>query len=275
MSYLPALALFFLSAAVAPGKPVSIDGMYALGDTRHHVFRSRSLGKEYQLLVGLPPGYDATEDIDYPVVYVLDGGALYPLLVSYSRYLRFNEEVPELIIVGISYGTSDWKEGNDRNRDFTAPTEEREYWGGAQAFQVFLESELLPFIESTYRARAERRMIFGHSLGGQFVLYTAQSSPGLFWGHVASNPALHRNLEFFLQSHGDVKSRGDASKLFVGSGSLDDPRFREPAVAWIEHWSQQTATPWQLKTMSLDGHTHMSTPPAAFRQGMAWLFAGD
>ena len=32
---------------------------------------------------------------------------------------------------------------------------------------------------------------------------------------------------------------------------------------------------WQLKTMSLDGHTHMSAPPASFRQGMTWLFSKD
>jgi predicted alpha/beta superfamily hydrolase len=39
-------------------------------------------------------------------------------------------------------------------------------------------------------------------LGGQFVLYTALTRPDLFWGHIASNPALHRNLPFYPENHG-------------------------------------------------------------------------
>jgi hypothetical protein len=63
--------------------------------------------------------------------------------------------------------------------------------------------------------------------------------------------------------------------LFVGSGTLDDPQYREPAQAWIRHWTGEENRPWQLKTMHLDGHTHMSAPPASFRQGMRWLFSED
>ena len=162
-----------------------------------------------------------------------------------------------------------------RATDYTAKSSERDYWGGAEKFQHFLSDELLPLIERTYRSRADRRVIFGQSIGGQFVLYTALTMPDLFWGHIASNPALHRNLPFFLQTYGKAASAGEQSKLFVGSGSLDDPGYRVPTLEWIEHWSNNDDNPWQLKTMILDGHSHMSAPPASFRQGMTWLFSKD
>ena len=130
-------------------------------------------------------------------------------------------------------------------------------------------------VERSYRSREDRRVIFGRSLGGQFVLYSAQTKPGLFWGHIASNPALHRNLPFFLEEHTTVSESGTRSRLFVSSASNDESRFREPALEWMQHWSAVPKRPWELRTVTLDGHAHMSTPPAAFRAGMAWLFAGD
>ena len=99
-------------------------------------------------------------------------------------------------------GSDTFEGGNFRSTDYTAPSEERDYWGGAEKCQLFLSSELLPRIENDYRSDSSQRVIFGQSIGGQFVLYTALTESNLFWGHIASNPALHRNLPFFLQQHG-------------------------------------------------------------------------
>ncbi|MEM7504721.1 MAG: hypothetical protein AAF417_21995, partial [Pseudomonadota bacterium] len=93
----------------------------------------------------------------------------------------------------------------------------------------------------------------------------------LFWGHIASNPAIHHNPDLFLELRPDDVHSAE-SKLFVSSGSLDEPQFRKPAVAWMEHWEAQTNLPWQLHTVTFDGHTHLSTPAIAFRQGIGWLF---
>jgi predicted alpha/beta superfamily hydrolase len=263
--------LLLLAAGVAPADDVvSIDSMQGLGDTRHHVITSKTLNKDYHILVGLPDGYDASGDTSYPTIYLLDGGTLYPLFASYTRLLRFAGDVPDYILVGISYGTDDWQQGNDRSHDYTAPTDEREFWGGAEDFRKFLDGELLPLIESKYSSDSNRRVIFGRSLGGQFVLFTAQTQPDLFWGHIASNPALHRNLPLFLSLKPE---RPDTeSHLFVSSAENDDPVFREPAMKWIEHWSNAEDLPWRLHVETLDDHNHFSTPAAAFRRGLGWLF---
>ena len=251
-----------------------VQHMQGLGDTRHHRVESTTIGRGYYIDVSLPDGY-ADSEASYPTVYLLDGGNLFPMLVPYYRYLKLGEEVPDSIIVGISYGNDDFENGNFRSTDYTAPSDEREYWGGANNFQQFLSNKLLPFIEEQYRADASRRIIFGQSIGGQFSIYTALTEPNLFWGHIASNPAMHRNLPFFLQRHSGADKAKEQSRLFVGSATLDDPTFREPAQAWIRHWESVEDRPWQLRTMNLAGHSHMSAPPAAFRQGMIWLFSAE
>lgn len=268
------VAAVLLTASTATAA-LDTDFLQGIGDSRYVRMHSEIIARDYHVFVMLPDGYERLPEQHYPTVYVLDGGALFPLLVSYYRYLNAGNEIPEVIIVGISYGSDSYEGGNYRSTDYTAETDEREYWGGAGMFQSFLSDELIPYVERTYRSRLDRRVIFGQSIGGQFVLYTALTKPNLFWGHIASNPALHRNLPFFLQEDGAASSSDESSRLFVGSGSNDDPEYRIPALEWIEHWSNKDDAPWQLKTMILDGHSHMSAPPASFRHGMRWLFSGQ
>lgn len=98
-------------------------------------------------------------------------------------------------------------------------------------------------------------MIFGQSLGGQFVLFTALTDPLLFCGHIASNPALHRNLEFFLRRDAELEDEehrepadgrvGQArTRVFVSVAELDEERFRGPAVRWMEHWTGRQGVGW-------------------------------
>lgn len=268
-------ALLLLLVVSPVDAAVDMQFLQSLGDTRYHKVESEGIGRGYHIYVMLPQGYDESSHEEYPTIYLLDGGALFPLLSGYYRYLNFGEEIPDAILVGISYGSDTFEGGNYRSTDFTAKSSERDYWGGAEKFQQFLSDELMPLIESTYHSRVDRRVIFGQSIGGQFVLYTAMTRPNLFWGHIASNPALHRNLPFFMAKHAPCDTKSKRSKLFVGSGTMDDPRFRGPALKWIEYWSANEDRPWQLKTLNLAGHSHMSAPPASFRQGMRWLFTTD
>ena len=258
--------------AAPPAGADGIPGLQGLGNTDHLEVVSAATESRYHVLVGLPESYDSAPDRHYPTLYILDGGELYPMLAAYYRYLRHAGDVPEMLLVGISYGTSDWRSGNSRGHDYTAPSAEREHWGGAADFQEFLAGELIPRIERDHRALPDRRVLFGQSIGGQFVLYSAQTRPDLFWGRIASNPALHRNLPFFLGSAALPSGDAERPRLFVASASGDDPVFREPALAWMGHWTEQANKPWDLETMTLEGHNHFSVPPASFRQGMLWLF---
>ena len=275
MKKITLFASLYLGVMSSVFAAVDVQFMQGLGDTRYHHIESAAVGRGYHVYVMLPDGYDSTADDTYPTIYILDGGALFPLFAAYYRYLNFGEEIPDSIIVGVSYGSDTFEGGNFRSTDYTAPSDERDYWGGARKFQSFLSDELIPMIEGNYQSRADRRVIFGQSIGGQFVLYTALTKPNLFWGHVASNPALHRNLPFYLEEHADAEPGHEQSRLFVADGTLNDAEYREPNLQWIDYWSERDDKPWQLKTVDLEGHSHMSAPPASFRQGMYWLFSGE
>ena len=260
---------------VAVAIPAAGDGfdegkLQGLGDTRYHLFESEALGHPLHLYVRQPA---SGEQGPFPVVYLLDGGVNYPLLSAYYHYLRIGEELPELVLVGISYGSDRFEDGNYRASDFTAPAEDREWWGKAPVFQAVLADELMPFVEARYPADPGRRILFGHSLGGQFVLYTALTRPRLYDGLIASNPALHRNLDFFLEWRGAQPMPKAATRLFVAEAEFDDPRFRVPADAWIAHWSAaERVRPFVLEVRYLPGETHLSAGVASFRQGLLWLF---
>ena len=247
-----------------------LESLQSINQSHYHRLQPEALGRPLHIVVKLPASYSDDKKKNYPAIYLLDGGAVFPMLAGYYNYLRNEDVIPESIIVAISYGAHDFEHGNNRSTDYTAPTDQREYWGGASVFQGVIEEELLPLIEATYRADPKKRIIFGQSIGGQFVLYTALTKPDLFWGHIASNPALHRNLEFFQQRHSDQIESG--SRLFMASASNDDPRFRGPAVAWIDHWSEETQLPWKLNAITIQGYGHFSLITESFRRGLLWIF---
>ena len=101
--------------------------------------------------------------------------------------------------------------------------------GGADKFLKFIETELIPHVESKYRTEPYRALA-GHSLGGLFAVHTMLTRPDLFNSYIAVIPSLHwdnfvlidRAKEFFenrkrwnrtlFTSLGNI---GDASNLFT------------------------------------------------------------
>lgn len=253
--------------------PASIEYLPSIKNSQYFKHLSPSLKRAYHIYVRLPESFDESSSQKYPTIYLLDGGITFPLLASYYQYLRFAEDLPEMIIVGISYGSNDFKNGNYRGTDFTAPAKSRSHYGGAAAFQKMLTSELLPLVEGHYPSDANKRILFGQSLGGQFVLFDALSQQQHFWSYIASNPALHRNLEFFLSSDISFK-KGENSevKVFVSRAENDDETFKIPADKWVKHWRSQKNKHFILKETWIKNHNHFSIAPDSFRNGLIWIF---
>ncbi|WP_411818705.1 alpha/beta hydrolase [Hyphococcus sp. DH-69] len=248
-----------------------LDYLQSIKPEGYHLIKSETLGRSFHIYVNLPRAYDWGDD-NYPVIYLLDGGMTYPVLSSYFLLMTIDEPMPEAIIVGISYGATSPADGNFRSTDYTLPSKEREHWGGAPQFIQFLDEELLPFIDANYRTDPSHRVLFGQSLGGQFAIYAAMMRPDLFWGYIASNPALHRNLDVFLGLEpNDIPAK---TNLFVAYGTRDNERFVAPRVAWLDKWTEKPH-PWKMDVEILEDEYHASAAPLAFRAGMRWLFSGD
>ncbi len=251
---------------------VPLDHLPALaGD--YFRFESETIGRSFHIYVRLPEGYDTGADTRYPVVYVLDGDSLFPILAANHLFLHYDEGLPEAIIVGIAYGGFD-RETNRRGFDFSAPAPDaRPDQGGAPAFLEFLETELIPEVDGRYLTDPQRRVLFGQSRGGYMVLYSAFVKPDLFWGRIANNPVLRPGNERFY-AEPEAALRDDLG-LVVTSGSRDRESYREPAMEWFKAWSGREDTPWALKTVSMDGATHSANSPDSYRIGMLWLFGRE
>ena len=232
---------------------------------------SKETARRYHIYVRLPETYSkARAETRYPVVYLLDGDSLFPILATEHLFLNIDEKLPEAIIVGIAYGSFD-PSINKRDVDFTAPADGvKPEHAGAPAFQRFLKTELMPAIEGRYRADSDRRILFGQSRGGSFVLYSAFTDPDLFWGRIASNASFKADGDRYFQD-APAATRRDLG-LVVTSGTRDRPQLREEAVRWFKHWDGVTGGPWTVKTVNIEGGTHAADSTNSYRAGMLWLF---
>ncbi len=248
------------AAGPAPAQSVPLDHLPALrGDYFRH--ESASVGRPFHIYVRLPADYSAQSERNYPVVYLLDGDSLFPILAASHLFLTYDEQLPEAIVVGIAYGGFD-PSINRRDVDFTLP--------GAAAFQSFLKTELIPLVERRYRADPARRILFGQSRGGFFMLYSAFTDPDLFWGRIASNPSFDPGRDLFFGPP-PVAERTDL-RLIIATGSRDRPRTRELALQWARTWERREGAPWAVRLVTIEGGTHSADSARAYRAGMLWLF---
>lgn len=276
----PAFALvaaFALLTACAstpphPAEVVPLNHLPAL-DGDHFRIESRHIGRGFHIYVRLPDGYDPASATLYPTVYLTDGDSLFPILAANHLFLTYDDGLPEAIVVGIAYGGFD-PSVNRRNIDFQSPgagvSAEQ---AGAAAFQRFLKTELIPEIERRYRSDVSRRVLFGQSRGGAFVLYSAVTDPDLFWGRIASNPSITPGIESLLEPAAPA-ARNDLG-LVLTSGARDRPDLQQEAALWLETWQARPERPWNLFGYRVEGGTHAANAPDAYRAGMRWLFPAD
>lgn len=194
------------------------------------------------------------------------------MLASYYKLINLVDNTPNVILVGIGYGTSEWEQGNARGRDFTAPSldDDRKHWGGAEQFSQTLNKSIFSLIDSHYQTDPKRRILFGNSLGGQFGIYLAQFHPELVYGVIASNPSIHTNVDYYLTEPTKPNSAVH-TRLFIAQGELDGARYVKPRQRWFKHWQSNPNPNWTLKVETLPGHTHVSGLHDAFRQGLEWV----
>lgn len=266
MRLLLGLAILFLAAMPARAQDAAPTPAAMRGD--YFYISSAEIGRGFHIHVRYPEGYDPAAPRLYPTVYVTDGDSLFPMLAPVQLFLHYDDGLPEMLMVGIAYGGFD-PSVNRRNIDFQTPGEGA-VQAGAEAFQRFLTEELIPRIEAGYRSDPERRILFGQSRGGAFVLYSAVTDPDRFWGRIASNPSMTPGLESLLTPAAPA-TRRDLG-LVVASGTRDRPDLQAEAATWLSEWEGRADRPWTLHGVRIEGGTHAADAPAAYRQGMARLF---
>jgi len=194
-----------------------------------YTYSSDVLNRDYVIDVILPRGFNpADTDTKYPVIYILDGYVQFPM-VGFNLYQEQlpgddgTSKLPKAIIVGIEQPITryDWR---IRTLDMTPTAVEKNgtlVGGGADNFLTFLNTELKPFINTTYSGDENNETLLGHSLGGLFGLYTMFTQPDSFDRYVIGSPTTWWDNDYiFTQEAIYAANNNQLNKsvyLFVGS----------------------------------------------------------
>lgn len=145
-------------------------------------------------------------------IYLIDGEN------SHYRFQRikerFKDTISNLVGVGII--------NTNRRRDLL-------YIKGADKFLDFVTSELIPVVEKDYRT--QKRILYGHSFGGGFTLYSMINKPNYFNYYIASSPTPIMDLikkENYQQMDSVCKNR---IAFYLSYGSKD--------MGQVKKWSQR------------------------------------
>ncbi len=185
--------------------------------------RSSIVEQEYDLYIHLPRTYNDTTK-NFPVLYLLDAQWDFTLMTALYGQQYYDGFVPEIIIVGITWGGNNPNPDSLRIRDFTPSTVRGVVQsGGAKQFQSFLKTELIPFIDIQFRTVKDDRALVGSSLGGLFTVYSLFTEPAIFKRYIATSPAIGWDEEIvfsFEKSYFKKKSK-TPTRLYIAEGGLE------------------------------------------------------
>ena len=139
---------------------------------------SEFLGPKRHVEIWLPPGYDNSSSVRYPVLYMHDGQNLFdPRIANTGVDWGVDEAVvrlakrgviPPVIVVGV------WS-GPRRGFEYSP-------WGDAPDYARFLIEELMPRVNRSFRTLTgpEQTAVMGSSMGGLLSFYLVTRHPGVF-----------------------------------------------------------------------------------------------
>lgn len=196
--------------------------------------RSTKLGHAYRIFISIPDGPVPNEG--YPVLYVLDGNAAFPVAAFLARNAAARRSVtgyPPMVVVGIGYPVEKDYDSASRKRDYTianGPLEDNYSEGGADQFLEFIESELKPLIANKYKVNSSKQAIFGHSFGGLFALNALLTRPDSFSTYIISSPSIWWSDKIVLSRFKQMDMTAPP-RIQISVGSLEDatPKGKAPA----------------------------------------------
>jgi predicted alpha/beta superfamily hydrolase len=226
-------------------------------------FFSKTLNEQRPIQIFLPESYsDSTKK--YPVLYVLDGYSNSQIASLYTkRKSSYNAHFPEMIVIGIN--------NVNRDRDFSLINNK------ADKILAFIKDELIPFIDSTYRTE-QYRILFGHSLTGNFCLYTLPKVSDLFNGYIILTPAIEweqaylgkKNLKDFLS-----KAKELNKKIYIGFA--EDDRYNnecyKASFLWLDSlFKSVSIKKLDFKLDVIEREDHWSEPLMGLYKGLDFIY---
>lgn len=204
--------------------------------TRQVDFASTVNGRRYRIQLAMPGSPPPKQG--FPVLYVLDGDGYFGTYAAAVRLRAMAHEISPAIVVGIGYPDAAGDLGvalRRREYDLTPTDADAETkalsanmggaaleFAGADAFLKVLETEVKPRVAALAPVRAGHDILFGHSLGGLFVLHALFTHPESYRTFLALSPSIWWNHEAVLQEErgyvARVEKHAVAPRLMLAVG---------------------------------------------------------
>lgn len=184
---------------------------------------SPKLNENREITVGLPASYLKNPDKKYPLLVLLDGDYLFDPFQGALSYGAYWDDLPEVIIVGVSQNKNDERTTDCTIDETTGLPDEK-----GNKFFEFIGMELVGYMQKKYRV-APFKMIAGHDTTAGFLNFFLYKEKPLFDAYISMSPELATGMEehladrlnaldqniFYYQStaDGDVKKMQDRIKV--------------------------------------------------------------
>lgn len=297
-------ACLLLPAAFAQTTPPPDEAAKLVG-AREYRLQAESNGRVYRIqtaAIGREPAGG------YPVLYVLDGDALFPVIVPTAQGMVMRAEenrAAPLLVVGVGYSDQQLLDFAARAEDYTPPSSDytqtgdrlSSRFGGAEAFHRFLTAELRQDLQTRgFRINPKEQSLIGHSYGGLFALYTLLRHPDSFRNYLIASPSVWWNrqrIADFVPSFAETLKHSGAQgigvRLTVGEyeqtlaphlpkhserrRQLQERGMVREAQKFGRRLAKLPPKQLRAETVVYPRETHASVLMPAINDGLKWLFA--
>ena len=208
----------------------------AFSQTSKDTIFSQKLKEDREFRISLPESYATNKTKKYPILLLLDGDYLFDPFHGALTYGGYWDDIPEVIIVGISQNQKD-----ERFTDCGVDPESGLPDSKGELFYEFIGQELMPFLEKSYRI-APFKIIAGHDVtAGDLNFFLYKDQP-IFNAYISLSPqfpvameetipdrfsALNQQLFYYqATAEGDIKSIKEKTiKLDAAVAELKKPNL--------------------------------------------------
>lgn len=226
---------------------------------------SQILNTTREITVVTPASFDIKKDRKYPLLLLLDGDYLTDPFAGTLSYTEYWNDLPEVVIVGISQNKK-----NERSTDCRIDKETGLPDEFGEKFLSFISSELLPQLEKKYRL-SPFKIIAGHDVTAGFMNYFLYEEQPKFNAYIALSPVLSADMDSLVpQRLSELKmplqyymatADGDVQKLQKKIKGMDErmKKFSNPSLTYYFD--------------DIKGATHYSLVSYAIPEALYQIFA--
>jgi predicted alpha/beta superfamily hydrolase len=273
------------AAKAAPAPAGAASPGYVLPETETWELKGDD-GYPYQIFVSKPKGDAPTGG--YPVLYVLDGNAMFAGFAETRRILSMEQsDISKSIIVGVGFKT-DLPYSERRLYDFTGgpppPPWDANFSkipnGGWDKFLDVLSVNLRNEVARRYSINQNRQALFGHSLGGLLAVHTLFTRPAAFHAIIAASPSVFWHNQEMLREEHDFVSRlepgniPNVARLMIVCGENEETTLeRWDAEALAKRMEALSGYGLRTRSEVYIGEGHITVPSRSVTSTLRFAFS--